>query len=366
MEGKEREKAILLCVKRMIKVLLISAVFYNTGWIKGMAAQEVIKKEVVVTEKEKHTGRDFFCSELQENGEWYVLSKVQESPIQEETVWITKYSEIVSEKEQLADALPFYWDAEERRSYSLKESRIYPVQMAEETHSVFKEEYFYALKGEDEIPKWIEAASEENQSESQTIILSLSEIREERTYWKDDLEFSIVFRDYGAPFYMLEGHKIVHDDTKPRLEGMEEVLLKNQGLDLETHRITGMRWGGGTWLDMQYGKCREAVITGDRLVKDYVVLYEGKEKTGDGWGYQREMKYAYKAKRDGDSKVRLTAWYEKQERREHDIGNRQDEKMVKTLEERGVFWEKEEVFAAAILFFFIACLGWMAYIIKYK
>lgn len=345
----------------MFKPFLISAVIYNIGVVNGEAAQERIKKEIVVTEEEKDTGRALFSSELQEKGEWYILSEVQESPIQEETVWVTRYSEIVSERGQIADALPFYWDAEERRLYTLQESRICSVQMEKETHSVFREEYFYGLEEENEIPRWIEA-EEDLLNGIRTSVFSLSEIREERRYWKDDLEFSIVFRDYGAPFYMLEGHKIIHDDAKPRLEGMEEVLLNNQGLDLETHRVTGMRWGGGTWLDIQYGKCREAVITGERLVKDYVAVYEGLEETGEVWGYQREMKYASQVKRDGDSKIRLTAWYEKREKTDAD--NKQNDKMVKTQEESEMIWEREEAFAAAIFFFLITCLAWMVYCLK--
>lgn len=114
----------------------------------------------------------------------------------------------------------------------------------------------------------------------------------------------------------------MHNDEQPKLEGAEAFLLRAEGMSPDTHRIYEIRWNGGTWLDEEYGVCREAAVFAERLVRDYTAYYTGEVVKEEVVGKRRKMVYEYWPERGPDSKVMLTAWYEKQKESSAYIGEK--------------------------------------------
>lgn len=335
-----------------------------------------IRQERIVSERELAEKVDYeqksaetwygFPTDLQKDGIHYQLAEVQCVPIEEEQVWITRVSESVPEPQCLSEPSKYYVEDVSGRVYILQETKILDTFIDRGSAWIEREQHFGALENRNEVPDEIMVIPEE-MTEEQEMVFPLVSVMETESYWKEDLRFYVLFQNYDASFYMLGGNLISHNDERPELDGMEELLLRNEGLDPETHRITDMRWRGGTWLDEQYGICRDAVITGERLVRDYLAVYGKEVDLGEIPGKQMEMRYAYQPMRNLDSKVRLVAKYEEMADADMELETKEPEikePEMKGLEEVSVIEriESREIEVMGIFFFFIMFLGWLYYV----
>ncbi|MDO4325637.1 MAG: hypothetical protein Q4E24_06325 [bacterium] len=310
--------------KKMV-LLILSAFFLLFPLSKGrkVFGADTVNHQVIVKEKEKEEVLRQFPPVLEKRDGIYRLKEISQEMIEEEMETITKYSDVYESTEEILET-PEPYIEEDGKIYQLLEAQIVDVILPETRIAVTEEEHFYGLEDIFAVP------TEKNRENGH---LALVSVIEEGEYWRRDVFFTVLFREYQAASYMLNGKMIPHDDERPQLEGMEEFLLQEEGLDTDTHRIYDMRWNGGTWLDEEYGLCREAAVFVERLVRDYTAVYTGEIVREAVVGKQQEMIYGYRPERGLDSKVRLTAWYEKQRDRGNSIEKGTEKNIEKSIEE---------------------------------
>ncbi len=81
--------------------------------------------------------------------------------------------------------------------------------------------------------------------------------------------------NYDAPVYNFGDFSIPHNDERPEIDGVEEGLIRLLGYDTKKYRITGARWNGGTYIDEDGVKCREAIADCDTYTALWQANYEG-------------------------------------------------------------------------------------------
>lgn len=169
------------------------------------------------------------------------------------------------------------------------------------------------------------------------ILLQLEEVTKLQEYWKEAVTLSFTFLDYEAPFYMLEGQLLSHNDERPELEGMEEVLLQREGYASPEFRVKELRWKGGTFLDMEFGLCREAELIAERQVADYRALYRGERKGEEVTWKRRESIYG----RVDESKESVDEIQEESSNKKMESEISQEETLQSLLEEEELLTKEE-------------------------
>lgn len=104
---------------------------------------------------------------------------------------------------------------------------------------------------------------------------------EEDAYWRDDFSFPITFYEYGAGEYQL-GEIIVGGAELTDFTQLTKLaqqygaeLLRSMGLSEEEYEVEEIVWAGTPYENEDSIVCRDAVARGNRLLRDYQVVYEG-------------------------------------------------------------------------------------------
>lgn len=121
-----------------------------------------------------------------------------------------------------------------------------------------------------------------------------------RERWKDDFSFPITVHAYDADYYLVGDRLIPQKEGHPELEGCKELLLELIGVSPEAYRITEILWQGAPYEDENGSLCRDALARGDRLVRDYQILYAGTARL-PGEGVRRAPEPARPEERPSDA-----------------------------------------------------------------
>ena len=104
---------------------------------------------------------------------------------------------------------------------------------------------------------------------------------EEAAYWQDDFSFPITFYEYGAEAYQL-GEITVKKTDLEEPEQLTELaeqfgteLLESMGLSAEEYEVKEIVWTGTPYEKEDGIVCRDAMVYGNRLLRDWRVQYEG-------------------------------------------------------------------------------------------
>lgn len=155
----------------------------------------------------------------------------------------------------------FSWEVEK----SIVPARSYPVE---------QEVVLCQQEGISEIPENLEVFVEEGGRQYQ-VICRLSEKTVAREEWQDGFCFPVTFHGYYADSYWLGDQLIAGEGEEPWLEGHEELLLEEIGVSPGEYRIMDVRWDGEPYEDDTGELCRGAVATGQKLMRDYRLVYRG-------------------------------------------------------------------------------------------
>jgi hypothetical protein len=138
------------------------------------------------------------------------------------------------------------------------------------SHEVIYEE----MEAAAEIPPEIEVEVSD-EGEETVAVCALERVTELESRWIEGFELPVTFHMYDAETYMLDDRRIPKDDAVPQVQDCEEELLAEAGLSRADYRITDVRWSGDSYEDETGELCRDAVATGQKLVRTYRAEYAG-------------------------------------------------------------------------------------------
>lgn len=161
-------------------------------------------------------------------------------------------------------------------SYELKHWEAVPVLLPAENQEVEQERIFEQIEGMTDIPETVEWKAEHTEDRRRgKAVCTAESVEVLREWWSKDFSFPVQFHCYDAEYYQLGGELIPSDEVRPQLDGYEELLLEIAGVPAEGYRVTDIRWDGEAYLDEAGILCRNAVASGEKLLRDYQVRYRG-------------------------------------------------------------------------------------------
>lgn len=187
---------------------------------------------------------------------------------------VTIYSEM--KQNQAACVQPEESYEKEGICYELSDWSVIPVTLPPITRKVRQEVLYDGVEGITELPEQISITAQDHER-GQTV-LTAGEIQNTemlKEEWREGFTFPLTFHHYHADYYQLADRLIPHDEDRPGLEGCEESLLELVGVSSEEYAITDIRWEGDAYEDGDGVWCRDAVASGQMLVRDYQVTYTG-------------------------------------------------------------------------------------------
>lgn len=146
--------------------------------------------------------------------------------------------------------------------------------------TVRREVTYEAVEGEAALPDEITVSVLAGNDEELVRCRAVEQV-EEDAYWRDDFSFPITFYEYGAGEYQLGeiivGGAELTDFTQPTKLAQQygTELLRSMGLSEEEYEVEEIVWAGTPYENEDSIVCRDAVARGNRLLRDYQVVYEG-------------------------------------------------------------------------------------------
>lgn len=146
--------------------------------------------------------------------------------------------------------------------------------------TVRREVTYEAVEGETALPDEITVSVLAGNDEELVRCRAVEQV-EEDAYWRDDFSFPITFYEYGAGEYQLGeiivGGAELTDFTQPTKLAQQygTELLRSMGLSEEEYEVEEIVWAGTPYENEDSIVCRDAVARGNRLLRDYQVVYEG-------------------------------------------------------------------------------------------
>ena len=146
--------------------------------------------------------------------------------------------------------------------------------------TVRREVTYEAVEGEAALPDEITVSVLAGNDEELVRCRAVEQV-EEDAYWRDDFSFPITFYEYGAGEYQL-GEIMVKESELIDFSELTELaqqygteLLRSMGLSEEEYEVEEIVWAGTPYENEDSIVCRDAVARGNRLLRDYQVVYEG-------------------------------------------------------------------------------------------
>lgn len=179
--------------------------------------------------------------------------------------------------------------------YRLESWELESVTVKPREKYVEQEVLYEGTENRSMIPEMRDITSEEEFSglkvEGRYPVLRMKKVKEE---WRDDFTFPVVFHSYGAEEYELGGEKVTVSQEGLEVENYEEALLSEIGVTQEDYRVTKVVWVGSPYMDENDVLCRNAVASGKRRVRDYLVTYGGTVTFPEAEGFKCRAVYRLK------------------------------------------------------------------------
>lgn len=167
-------------------------------------------------------------------------------------------------------------------SHTAEDGTVYPllswetesVRVPMEKRLVRREGVCGPVEGIFQIPEDIAVTDYEGWQQAEAFChLKEKEIVKEE--WTEDFSFPVTFHKYDAGIYRLQDYMIAGDEESPQLDGYEELLLREIKVRPEEYQITEILWDGEPYVDETGELCRDAAAYGQKLVRNYRLVYEG-------------------------------------------------------------------------------------------
>ena len=104
--------------------------------------------------------------------------------------------------------------------------------------------------------------------------LSLSSVTSSDPYWVDDVRIPVTIYGVDALYIEFNGQVIPFDGETPPLSSYESLYLDYLNLNPELYRLNSVSWNGDSY-NSNGTVCRDAIISGERLVRDFTAHYGG-------------------------------------------------------------------------------------------
>ena len=133
---------------------------------------------------------------------------------------------------------------------------------------------YTGVEGAEEIPGSISLKEDVSGSQAEgTLFLRKSRIVREE--WQDGFTAPVTFHAYGADEYHGGSLVIPGDAVLETCVSMGGQLLAFMGLSPLEYRILSADWYGESYEDEEGRMCRQAMVWGQKLLRDYEAEYEG-------------------------------------------------------------------------------------------
>ena len=263
----------LLTVAIMSAPIHVDAATTDTPEISVSGDTLTMTKEIISLDRNEQID---FAETITEDGKTYRLidvssSVISDTAVTEEQVLSVQREEIVADKSaSIADTY-----TQDGVTYSLKDVQFQPHEITDYTATVTED----VLLGP--------AVSQPDADDSITVpyhideydltldcTLPLSSVSSGSPYWLDDVRIPMQIYDTGALYMEFNGQVLPFDGSTPPLAGFEDLFLDYLGLSGDTYRLTSAAWDGDPYTE-NGTECRDAIISGSRLVSDYTAHYGG-------------------------------------------------------------------------------------------
>lgn len=121
--------------------------------------------------------------------------------------------------------------------------------------------------------------------------LNMEQSRILKEEWQDGFALPVTFHSYGADEYHAGSLVIQGGDILGSSVAMGGELLKTIGLSPLEYRVLSMEWEGEPYEDQDGQLCRQALVSGQKLVRDYEITYEGDVSWTEPDTYELVMTY---------------------------------------------------------------------------
>ena len=158
--------------------------------------------------------------------------------------------------------------------YERKSWEIVQDTLKAEEKQVEREVVYEQVEGMTPIPDPAQFSIIEEGREG-TVLARPEEVTVLREHWSRDFSFPVTFHSCDAEYCQLGDQMIPYQEEKPALDGYEHLLLDMIGASQEEYRILDVCWDGAVYMDASGIPCRNAIASGEKLVRDYQVLYRG-------------------------------------------------------------------------------------------
>ena len=263
----------LLTVAIMSAPIHVDAATTDTPEISVSGDTLTMMKEIISLDRNEQIE---FAETITEDGKTYRLidvssSVISDTAVTEEQVLSVQREEIVADKSaSIADTY-----TQDGVTYSLKDIQFQPHEITDYTATVTED----VLLGP--------AVSQPDADDSITVpyhideydltldcTLPLSSVSSGSPYWLDDVRIPMQIYDTGALYMEFNGQVLPFDGSTPPLAGFENLFLDYLGLSGDTYRLASAVWDGDPYTE-NGTECRDAIISGSRLVSDYTAHYGG-------------------------------------------------------------------------------------------
>lgn len=221
-----------------------------------------------------------FEKEIERDGVTYRLSEIRTEVVAEKTGGSGKDTiEIAGSPflEKMAEANKP--EAEIRQggdTYVLADSRLEEAEISAHEETIREEVFYEAVEAKDVIPSRISVTvtdEKTGQQQDGAAEIASQEFGEKR--WEDTFSFPVTFHEYGIDGYWLGEQIFRLEGEQPDFEGYEKELLALIDASEDDYQIESAAWNGDAYEDSDGILCRDAVVSGKKLVSDCTVVYEG-------------------------------------------------------------------------------------------
>ena len=106
--------------------------------------------------------------------------------------------------------------------------------------------------------------------------LQLDHVENNGYTWTSDLSVPMTLYGIDSAYLQFGDALIPYDGGNPPLTGYESAYLASLGLSANSHRLTRVTWDGDAYTNADGELCRNAIVTGDRLLSTFTAVYGGK------------------------------------------------------------------------------------------
>ena len=269
---------------KMGMFLLLALLMAGLPTEKVQAAEDVIEnlyeeRQYTTQNPDSDEAEKLFEKELERDGVTYRLSEIQTEVIDEDGGSAGSPLEIAGTpmlKEKAEEQKPEDVIQVDGVDYQLQESTL--EESTIEAHEEMVEETvtYEAVEAKYVIPSQIPVTvTDGTTGQSMEAIASIASQEFSEDRWENSFSFTVTFHEYGIDGYWLGGQVFMLDEENLDFAGYEEILLSLIEAEPENYRINSAEWTGEPYEDSEGILCRDAIVSGEKLVRDCVITYRG-------------------------------------------------------------------------------------------